>query len=40
MAMSVVSIRELCDHGGDLVDRVEAGESLTVTRDGRPVTDH
>jgi prevent-host-death family protein len=34
-----VTIRELRNHGGDVVDRVAAGERLTVTRDGRPVAE-
>ncbi len=37
--MAEVSIRELRNHGGDVVDRVERGERLTVTRDGRPVAE-
>lgn len=37
--MAEVSIRELRNHGGDVVDRVAAGERLTVTRDGRPVAE-
>jgi prevent-host-death family protein len=32
-----ISIRELRNHGGDMVDRVTHGERMTVTRDGRPV---
>ncbi|HMQ24398.1 MAG TPA: type II toxin-antitoxin system prevent-host-death family antitoxin [Acidimicrobiales bacterium] len=35
--MATVTIRELRNHGGEVVDRVLAGESLTVTRDGDPV---
>ena len=38
-AMAEVTIRELRSHGGDVVDRVEAGERLVVTRDGRPVAE-
>ena len=34
-----MTIRELRNHGGDVADRVEAGESLTVTRDGRAVAE-
>jgi antitoxin (DNA-binding transcriptional repressor) of toxin-antitoxin stability system len=34
-----ISIRELRNHGGDMVDRVAHGERLTVTRDGKPVAD-
>lgn len=37
--MAKVTIRELRNHGGDVVDRVAAGERLTVTRDGRPVAE-
>jgi prevent-host-death family protein len=32
-----VTIRDLRNHGGDVVDRVAAGESLVVTRSGEPV---
>jgi prevent-host-death family protein len=37
--MEEVTIRELRNRGGDVVDRVAAGERLTVTRDGRPVAE-
>jgi prevent-host-death family protein len=37
--MNTVTIRELRNHGGDVVDRVEAGARVTVTRDGRPVAE-
>jgi prevent-host-death family protein len=37
--MAEVSIRELRNHGGDVVDRVEAGERVVVTRSGRPVAE-
>ena len=37
--MAGVTIRELRNHGGEVVDRVAAGERLTVTRDGRPVAE-
>ena len=37
--MDEVTIRELRNHGGDVVDRVAAGERLIVTRDGRPVAE-
>ena len=37
--MATVSIRELRNKGGDVVDRVERGERMTVTRDGRPVAE-
>ncbi|MCC6184817.1 MAG: type II toxin-antitoxin system prevent-host-death family antitoxin, partial [Microthrixaceae bacterium] len=32
--MSEASIRELRNHGGEVVDRVRAGEVVTITRDG------
>ena len=37
--MAEVTIRDLRNHGGDVVNRVAAGERLTVTRDGRPVAE-
>ena len=37
--MAEVTIRELRNRGGDVIDRVAAGERLTVTRDGRPVAE-
>lgn len=37
--MSEVSIRDLRNHGGDVIDRVERGERLIVTRDGRQVAE-
>ena len=37
--MADVTIRELRNHGGDVVDRVAAGERLIVTRSGRPVAE-
>ncbi len=37
--MAEVTIRDLRNHGGKVVDRVAAGERLTVTRDGRPVAE-
>ena len=38
-SMAAVTIRELRNHGGEVVDRVAAGERLIVTRDGRPVAE-
>lgn len=35
--MSEVSIRDLRNHGGDIVDRAARGEAITITRDGKPV---
>lgn len=39
MSNPEVSIRELRNQGGRVVDRVAAGETLTVTRSGRPVAE-
>ena len=39
MSAPEISIRELRNHGGDVVDRVAAGERLTVTRSGKPVAE-
>ncbi len=35
--MAQVSIRELRNHGGDVVDRAARGEEITITRSGRAV---
>ena len=35
--MADVSIRDLRNHGGEIVDRAARGESVTITRAGRPV---
>lgn len=37
--MSNVTIRELRNHGGEVIERVQAGEAITVTRDGTPVAE-
>jgi prevent-host-death family protein len=37
--VDTVTIRELRNRGGEVVDRVEAGGHVTVTRDGRPVAE-
>lgn len=37
--MAKVSIRELRNHGGDVVDRAAAGEQITITRSGREVAE-
>jgi prevent-host-death family protein len=37
--MAEVSIRDLRNHGGEVIDRVAGGERLTITRDGRPVAE-
>jgi prevent-host-death family protein len=39
MSAAEVSIRDLRNHGGEVVDRVERGEHLTITRAGRPVAE-
>lgn len=35
--MGVVTVRELRNKGGDVLNRVARGETLAVTRDGVPV---
>lgn len=37
--MANVSIRDLRNHGGDVVDRAARGERITITRSGRPVAE-
>jgi prevent-host-death family protein len=37
--MATVTIRELCDQGGEVVDRAASGEQIIVTRSGRPVAE-
>jgi prevent-host-death family protein len=37
--MDTVSIRDLRNHGGEVIDRVAAGAAVTVTRDGRAVAE-
>jgi prevent-host-death family protein len=37
--VSSVTIRELRNHGGDVVDRAARGEQITITRAGRPVAE-
>jgi prevent-host-death family protein len=37
--MATVSVRDLRNHGGDVLDRVARGESVTVTRDGTEVAE-
>lgn len=39
MADVKVSVRELRNDGGRVLDRVERGETITVTRNGRPVAE-
>lgn len=35
--MADVTIRDLRNHGGEIVDRVAGGERVTITRSGRAV---
>jgi prevent-host-death family protein len=37
--MTDVSIRDLRNEGGDVVDRALRGEEVTITRSGRPVAE-
>jgi prevent-host-death family protein len=37
--MAEVTIRELRNHGGDVVDRAARGEQITITRAGKPVAE-
>jgi prevent-host-death family protein len=39
MVMATVSMRDLHDHGGDVVDRATSGEHIVITRSGRPVAE-
>jgi antitoxin (DNA-binding transcriptional repressor) of toxin-antitoxin stability system len=37
--MASVTIRELRNHGGEVVDRAARGEPITITRSGKPVAE-
>ena len=37
--MAEVTIRELRNHGGEVVDRVAQGEQITITRAGKAVAE-
>ncbi len=37
--MNTVTVRELRNKGGEVLDRVARGESFAVTRDGTPVAE-
>jgi prevent-host-death family protein len=37
--MADVNIRELRNHGGEVVDRVASGEEITITRAGKAVAE-
>lgn len=39
MAIEEVSIRDLRNHGGEVIDRVQHGGRVIVTRSGRPVAE-
>ena len=39
MVMTEVSIRDLRNHGGEVVDRAARGEQITITRGGKPVAE-
>lgn len=39
MSMADVNIRELRNHGGEVVDRAARGEQITITRAGKPVAE-
>lgn len=37
--MSTVNIRDLRNHGGEVIDRILAGETIVITRSGVPVAE-
>ncbi|HZN19207.1 MAG TPA: type II toxin-antitoxin system prevent-host-death family antitoxin [Micromonosporaceae bacterium] len=37
--MAEVAVRDLRNHGGEILTRVAAGEALIVTRDGEPIAE-
>lgn len=37
--MSTVSIRDLRNHGGEVIERVLRGESVTISKSGTPVAE-
>ncbi len=37
--MTEVTVRDLRNHGGEILERVAGGESLTVTRDGHAIAE-
>lgn len=39
MAKNEITVRDLRNHGREVLERVVAGERLTVTRAGRPVAE-
>jgi prevent-host-death family protein len=39
LAMKTVTVRELRNHGGEVIDRVLGGDTVVVTRDGHEVAE-
>lgn len=39
VVMMTVTVRELRNHGGDVIDRVLGGDTIVVTRDGHEVAE-
>jgi prevent-host-death family protein len=39
LVVADVTVRDLRNHGGEVLERVERGETMVVTRDGRPVAE-
>lgn len=37
--MGEASIRDLRNHGGEVIERARSGERITITRDGKPVAE-
>ena len=37
--MADISIRDLRNHGGEVIERAQRGERLTITRSGKPVAE-
>lgn len=37
--MAQVSIRDLRNHGGEVVDRAQRGERVVITRSGKPIAE-
>jgi antitoxin (DNA-binding transcriptional repressor) of toxin-antitoxin stability system len=37
--MAQVSIRDLRNHGGEVVDRAQRGEHVVITRSGKPIAE-
>lgn len=39
LSMSKVTVRDLRNHGGEVIDRVLRGESVTIVKSGTPVAE-